>query len=86
MEESSSNIVSRVANYEQQHAHFSIHSHTYTSIHSFMQAYTGSRAGIHRLTVPGGCTPYIQMVGMIIFLGAVQAKSFKEIKLVFVRV
>ena len=46
--------------------------------------------------LPGG-TPYIRMIGMIVvllgvvigdlvFLGVVQAKSFKEIKLVFVKV
>ena len=45
----------------------------------------------------GGVTPYIQMIGMIVvfwgvvigdlvFLGVVQAKSFKKIKQVFVRV
>ena len=46
----------------------------------------------------GGSTPYIRMIGIIvvyfrgrnqrfsIFLGVVQAKSFKKIKLVFVRV
>ena len=45
----------------------------------------------------GGGTPYIRMIGMIVvflgvvigdlvFLGVVQAKTFKKIKLVFVRV
>ena len=50
------------------------------------------------IDLPGGGTPYIRMIGMIvvffrgcngrfgIFLGVVQAKSFKKIKLVFVRV
>ena len=35
----------------------------------------------------GGGTPCIRMIGMIVvFLGVLKAKSFKRIKLVFVRV